>query len=105
MATFALVHGAFCSAWDVETDLAQAAASKLRRQSTAPHAEVCPLAKWPDVPSSYILCLEDSQVGVEWAGGSARERLHTAAIELPGGHMPMYSRPAELAEALERSAS
>jgi pimeloyl-ACP methyl ester carboxylesterase len=89
---------------DVDPDVAQAAARKLRSQSTAPHAEVCPLDTWPGVPSSYILCLEDSQVGVDWARRSARERLGTVAMEVPGGHMPMYSRPAELADVLASSA-
>ena len=89
---------------DVEPGLAARAAAGLRRQSPAPHAEVCPLTAWPAVPSAYILCLEDSQVGVDWARRTARERLKTTALELPGGHMPMYSRPADLAEALEVSA-
>ena len=85
---------------DVEPALAARAAASLRRQSTAPHAEVCPLNAWPEVPSSYILCLEDTQVGVEWARRAAHDRLGTVALELPGGHMPMLGRPAELAEAL-----
>ena len=90
---------------DVEPALAKRAAAALRRQSPTPHGEVCPLDSWPDVSSSYILCLEDTQVGVGWARRAARERLNTTALELPGGHMPMYSRPADLAEALEVSAS
>ena len=88
---------------DVQPEIARAAAAKLRRQSAAPHGEVCPLGGWPAVPSSYILCLEDTQVGVDWARRAARERLNTTAIELPGGHMPMYGRPAELADALEEA--
>lgn len=86
---------------DVPADLAHDAAEQLRRQSPAPHGEVCPLTSWPDVPSSYVLCLEDTQVGADWARRAARERLHTTAFELPGGRMPMYSRPAALADALE----
>jgi pimeloyl-ACP methyl ester carboxylesterase len=85
---------------DVPRDIARSAARRLRRQSTAPHAEVCPLTQWPAAPSSYILCLDDSQVGVEWARRAARDRLKTTAVGLPGGHMPMYSRPSELADAL-----
>jgi pimeloyl-ACP methyl ester carboxylesterase len=90
---------------DVDPDLARAAAASMRRQSAAPHAEVCPLLEWPGVPSSYILCRDDTQVGVEWARRTARERLRTTAIELPGGHMPMYGRPTELADALEACVS
>ena len=86
---------------DVRDDLAQESALRLRRQSSAPHAEVCPLKSWPNVPSSYILCLDDALVGAAWARRAARERLDTKAIELPGGHMPMISRPDELAAALD----
>lgn len=86
---------------DVAPDVAMASAQQLRRQSALPHSEICPLTKWPDVPSSYVLCLDDSQVGADWARRAARERLRTVAIELPGGHMPMVSRPTALATALE----
>ena len=86
---------------DVRDDLAQESALRLRRQSSTPHAEVCPLKSWPNVPSSYILCLDDALVGAAWARRAARERLDTKAIELPGGHMPMISRPDELAAALD----
>jgi pimeloyl-ACP methyl ester carboxylesterase len=90
---------------DAPPEVAAWAASRARRQSRAPHQEVCPLDTWPDVPSSYILCREDSQVGAEWARQAARERLDTTAIELPGSHMPMLARPAELAAALAACAS
>jgi pimeloyl-ACP methyl ester carboxylesterase len=90
---------------DVPPDLAAGAAAHLRPQSTAPHAEACLLTAWPRTPASYVLCLEDTQVGVEWARRAARERLATTAIELPGGHMPMFSRPAALASALEAASA
>lgn len=86
---------------DVPHDVAMAQATRLRRQSAVPHGEVCPLTDWPKTPSSYILCREDTQVGTEWARRAARQRLNTVALELPGGHMPMVSRPTELVEALE----
>jgi pimeloyl-ACP methyl ester carboxylesterase len=89
---------------DVPEGAALKAAIRLRRQSTVPHREVCPLDGWPDVPSSYVLCRDDTQVGRDWARRAARSRLMTTALELPGGHMPMYSRPAELAETLEAAA-
>jgi pimeloyl-ACP methyl ester carboxylesterase len=90
---------------DVPLEIARSAAERLRPQSTTPHAEPCPLQAWPDCPSSYILCTEDTAVGAEWARQAARERLHVEAIELPGGHMSMLSRPGELAWALEQAAS
>jgi pimeloyl-ACP methyl ester carboxylesterase len=89
---------------DCPPEAAAAAAARLRPQSSAPHTERCLLSAWPEVPSSYILCLEDTQVGAEWARRAAKQRLGTVAVELPGGHMPMLARPVELAEALDRIA-
>jgi hypothetical protein len=54
------------------------------------------------VPSGYILRTEDSAAGADWAGRSAKQRLGTEAICLEGGHMPMLSRPARLADALDQ---
>lgn len=85
---------------DVEVKLAHQAATRMRPQALTPHRERCPLRSWPDVPSSYVLCREDTQVGAEWARRCAKKRLGTTAIELPGGHMPMLSQPARLAEVL-----
>jgi pimeloyl-ACP methyl ester carboxylesterase len=85
---------------DVDPKLAREAAARLRPQALTPHGERWPLTKWPDVPSSYVLCVEDTQVGADWARRAARERLQATAIELPGGHMPMLSRPDDLAGVL-----
>jgi pimeloyl-ACP methyl ester carboxylesterase len=62
--------------------------------------EICPLTKWPDTPASYIVCADDRTVQPEWSRRAARERLGVKAIELPGGHCPHVSRPAELARVL-----
>jgi Alpha/beta hydrolase family len=62
--------------------------------------EVCPLRVWPAVPSSYILCIDDRTIQPEWSRRVARQRLGVAPIELPGGHCPYVSRPAELAHTL-----
>ena len=87
---------------DCPADVAGWATSRLRRQSLAPHGEVCPLDAWPDVPSSSILCREDLAIGSDWARRVAVERLGTVAEELPGGHSPFLSRPAELAAVLHK---
>ena len=86
-------------------DLANLAATRLRAQSRTPHTEVCPLADWPAVPSSYVLSLEDSAVGPDWSRRAARERLGVTASELPGGHMSMICHPQELAQELDRIAN
>lgn len=62
--------------------------------------EVFPLKRWPDVPSTYILCQVDRTVRPEWLRKAVRERLKVAAIELPSGHCPQVSHPAELAYVL-----
>lgn len=64
--------------------------------------EVCPLAKWPDVPSSYVVCTEDRTINPVWSRRVARERMGVDAIELPGGHCPHVSRPAVLADVLAK---
>jgi pimeloyl-ACP methyl ester carboxylesterase len=62
--------------------------------------EICPLSALPAVPSSYIVCTEDRTIQPQWSRRAARDRLGVTAIELPGGHCPYVSRPAELADAL-----
>lgn len=67
--------------------------------------EVCPMDRWPDVPSSYILGQLDRTLRPEWWRRAARERLGVSAIELPSGHCPHVSRPGDLAEVLTALAS
>jgi pimeloyl-ACP methyl ester carboxylesterase len=62
--------------------------------------EVCPVSVWPDVPSSYIVCSEDRTIQPQWSRRAARKGLGVVPIELPGGHCPYVSRPAELAHVL-----
>ncbi|MDQ6616971.1 MAG: alpha/beta hydrolase [Actinomycetota bacterium] len=89
---------------DCPDDVATWAASNLRRQSLAPHQEPCPLQAWPQVPSSYILCTDDSALSPQWARRAANDRLGQPAHELPGGHSPFLSRPYQLAELLHNIA-
>jgi pimeloyl-ACP methyl ester carboxylesterase len=69
----------------------------------AVYNEHVPLAS--AIPSTYILALEDRTIRPEWQRQMALERLGVAPIELPGGHCPNVSRPAELAEILRRADS
>ncbi len=85
---------------DCPEPLARAAWRRLRPQSDTVFTERCPIDRWPDVPSTYILMTEDRAVGQEWSRRVARERLAAQLIELPGGHSPFYSRPVELAQVL-----
>jgi hypothetical protein len=85
---------------DCEPEIARGAAARLRGQAPTPSRETCPLAAWPDVPASYIVCTEDRMVGPAWSRRAAREQLGVEALELPGSHSPMLSRPGVLAEML-----
>jgi len=69
------------------------------------YSEVCPLERWPETPCCYIVCAEDRTVRPKWARSAARNRLRVEPIELPGGHCPHVSRPANLAEKLVIAAS
>ena len=62
--------------------------------------EICPLTAWPAVPCSYMVCTDDRTITPQWSRRSARGRLGTDPIELPGGHCPQVSRPYELAQVL-----
>jgi pimeloyl-ACP methyl ester carboxylesterase len=85
---------------DCPRDVAEWAARRLRPQGRLPNIEPCPLAGWPDVPSTYVLARQDVVINPAWSRRAARERLGVDPIELEGGHSLPLSRPAELAEAL-----
>jgi hypothetical protein len=62
--------------------------------------EQCSLSVWPQVPASYIACLDDRTITPAWQMGAARERLNVEPCVLPGGHCPNVSRPEALAKLL-----
>lgn len=67
-------------------------------------SEICPLREWPDVPATYILCQEDRIIGPDWSRRVSMERFGKPALELPGSHSPMLSRPETLAGLLHQVA-
>lgn len=81
-----------------------AAVAGLRRQAWDVSGEVTPLREWPAVRTVIVVCAEDRVVDPESSRGRARE-LGGELVELPGGHFPMLTRPAELADVLERVAA
>ncbi len=87
---------------DCPRERAVAAAARLRRQYWTPSHEVTPLAAWPDTPRQYILCTGDRVCSPDWARRVAPGRLGVEPVELPGGHSPYLSRPAELADLLTK---
>jgi pimeloyl-ACP methyl ester carboxylesterase len=86
---------------DAPAPTARWAAQRLRAQSYAVLKETTPLAAWPDVESSSIVCRDDRAINPDWVRAAARERLGGAAIELVGGHSPFLTRPDELARILD----
>jgi pimeloyl-ACP methyl ester carboxylesterase len=87
---------------DVPPPLVAESAHHLRPQSGTPFARPWPLDAWPDVPTRFLLCRDDRFFPAGFQRRLARERLGLDADEMPGGHLPALSRPAELVDRLER---
>jgi hypothetical protein len=64
------------------------------------YQEVTPLASWPDVPSTYILGLQDCIISQNWARLAVPQRLGTSPLEIDTGHCPQNSQPFLLAKLL-----
>ena len=86
---------------DVPADVL-AAAGPPRDQSGTPMEEVWPLAAWPDVPTRFLLCMDDRFFPPDWMRGIVRDRLGIEPDEIPGGHCAFLSQPQPLAGALVR---
>lgn len=86
---------------DAPAAVARWATQRLRPQAFRVYQETTPLAAWPDVPRSAIVCREDRATNQVWVRAAARDRLGVEALELAGGHAPFLTRPAELARMLD----
>jgi len=85
--------------------LARRAFDELRHQSFTAFTESCPIDRWPDTPSTYVLMRHDRAVGESWARRNAVDRIGASIVELDGGHSPFFARPAELSAVLLRLAT
>ena len=83
---------------DCDEPTAEAAVYRLRPQRVL--ATPFPLAEFPAVECTSIICSEDQMVGPAWSRRVARDRLGAKVIELPGSHSPFLSRPQALADVL-----
>jgi len=90
---------------DVPADLAREAASRLRPQARPVVRRPCALAELPAVETVSIVARDDAAISPEWSRWTARTRLGIEPVEIDGGHFPMLTRPAELAELLYRCGS
>jgi pimeloyl-ACP methyl ester carboxylesterase len=85
-------------------DVDPAVARDNERFSGAPgegmFTEPWPLDAWPDVPTRVLIPKDDRLFPLDFQRRVARERLSLEIDEMDGGHLPMLSRPAELARRL-----
>jgi pimeloyl-ACP methyl ester carboxylesterase len=63
-------------------------------------SEPWPLERWPDVPTRVLAPREGRLFPLAFQRRVARERLGLEVDQMAGGHLPMLSRPDELAERL-----
>lgn len=84
---------------DCEPDAAQLAIARLRFQKSMWN-EVADFKEWRADEVMSVVCTEDRVVNASWGRQVSKERLGVDAVELPGGHSPWLSRPAELARIL-----
>jgi hypothetical protein len=66
--------------------------------------EITPLAAWPDVERTAIICRDDRALNPDWARAAYPARLGVQPLEMGGAHSPFLTRPAELAQQLHRLA-
>jgi pimeloyl-ACP methyl ester carboxylesterase len=87
---------------DAPAAVARWATARLRPQSYRVMNEITPLAAWPSVESSSIVCRDDRAINPDWVRATARDRLGTTALEIEGAHSPFLTRPADLARIIDR---
>jgi hypothetical protein len=51
---------------------------------------------------TYVCCTEDALVNPAWGRVAPKQRLGVDPVLLPGGHFPLLSRPADVADILNR---
>lgn len=79
------------------------AVARLRPQDWTITKEASPLREWPAVPTVDVVCAADRVVDPEWSRGPGAVP-GARVVELPGGHFPMLTRPAQLAAVIAASA-
>ncbi len=85
---------------DCAPEIADWAATMLRRQDWTTMRQTCPLESEPDVPTTVVVCRDDRALRAEWCAQIGRTLLGVEPVELEGSHSPFLSRPAELARLL-----
>jgi pimeloyl-ACP methyl ester carboxylesterase len=86
---------------DVDPDVARAAAPYNGAPGRGMFTEPWPLERWPDVPTRVLVPREDRLFPWDFQARVVRDRLGLELDEMAGGHLPMLSRPEELARRLD----
>jgi pimeloyl-ACP methyl ester carboxylesterase len=82
---------------DVDPAVARENAEYQRAPGVGMFSEPWPLAAWPAVPTRVLAPRDDRLFPLTFQGRVTRERLGLEVDEIDGGHLPMLSRPTELA--------
>ena len=85
---------------DVDPEVARATAHLSGQPGPGMFAEPWPHPGWPDVPTRVLVPREDRLFPWEFQERVVSERLGLELDAMGGGHLPMLSRPAELARRL-----
>ena len=85
---------------DCDASTAGEAFQRLRPMALFPQTQPFSLPVLPTVRSTYVMCVEDNLVNPAWSRRVVGTRLDADLIEMPGGHEPFLSRPADVAEVL-----
>lgn len=75
-----------------------------RGESEVAYSQAWPLAEWPTVPTTFILCTEDRFFPSAFLRRVVADRLGIVPDEIAGGHCVALSRPRELASMLHHHA-
>jgi pimeloyl-ACP methyl ester carboxylesterase len=85
---------------DVDPAVARDTAGCFGAPGAGMFTEPWPLEAWPEVPTRVLAPREDRLFPLEFQRRVTEERLQLDVEEMAGGHVPMLSRPDELAERL-----
>src|SRR5437763_4275296 len=85
---------------DVDPEVARANERYNGPPGAGMFGEPWPLDAWPAVPTRVLAPRDDRLFPLEFQRRVARERLGLEVDEMAGGHLPMLSRPTELARRL-----
>jgi pimeloyl-ACP methyl ester carboxylesterase len=86
---------------DVDLKVALQTYALLRPQSGGIYEGDYPLKRRPCGKATSIIGTDDRAVSPQWSRRVARKRLGVEAVEIASGHMPMLSRPSDLANLLD----